>query len=89
VKWNIIKQPFPKDGLGIRDLVIFNDVLLGKWLWRFMNEKDKLWRAVIKAKYEAEGMDGSQVSIMALTELVFGSLLLEVRVVSSLTSFSR
>lgn len=57
MKWAIVKQPFPKGGLGIRDLITFNEALLGKWLWRFMNEKDKLWRCMIKAKYGAEGLD--------------------------------
>ena len=39
VKWNIVKLPFSKGGLGIRDLIIFNVALVGKWLRRFMNEK--------------------------------------------------
>ena len=57
MKWNIVKQPFPIDGLGIVDLSIFNEALLGKWLLWFMNEKDKHWRAVVKAKYGAEALD--------------------------------
>jgi len=32
MKWNIVKQSFPKGGSGIRDLIIFNEAFLGKWL---------------------------------------------------------
>ena len=34
VKWNIIKNPIPNGGLGVRDLRLFNVALLDKWLWR-------------------------------------------------------
>ena len=68
VKWNIVEQPFPKGGRGIRDLITFNEALLGKWLWRFMNGKDNLWRAMIKGKHGDEGLIGSQATIMVLTE---------------------
>ena len=30
---------------------LFNEALLGKWLWRFGIEKDALWRQVIEMKY--------------------------------------
>ena len=30
---------------------LFNEVSLGKWLWRFGLEKDALWRKVIEVKY--------------------------------------
>ena len=32
VRWNIVKQPLLLGGLGIRDLRLFNEALLGKWL---------------------------------------------------------
>jgi len=52
VRWNIAKQPLSIGGLGVRDLRLFNEVLLGKWLWRFMNEKGNLWRKVVAIKYD-------------------------------------
>ena len=39
-------------GLGIRNVRLFNEALLGKWLWRFGIEKDARWRQVIEVKYE-------------------------------------
>jgi len=32
VRWNIVKQPMTQGGLGVRDLRLFNEALLGKWL---------------------------------------------------------
>ncbi|XP_030958992.1 uncharacterized protein LOC115980941 [Quercus lobata] len=36
---------------GIRKIRLFNEALLGKWLWRFGIEEDALWRQVIEIKY--------------------------------------
>ena len=33
----------------------FNKALFGKWLWRFGNERQALWRRVIGAEYGCEG----------------------------------
>jgi len=29
--------------------------LLGKWVWRLLEERESLWNVVIRAKYEEEG----------------------------------
>jgi len=55
VRWNIVKQAVTQGCLGIRDLCLFNEALLGKWFWRFMNEKGNLWRKVVATNYGEAG----------------------------------
>ena len=35
------------EGMGVRKITTFNQVLLDKWLW----EQDQFWRGVIKSEY--------------------------------------
>ena len=60
VGWDKICTPIANGGLGIRKLTTFNKALLGKWLWRFGKEEDRLWRRVVVSKYGEEWGDGPQ-----------------------------
>ena len=51
VKWDTLCSPISSGGLGIRKIRLFNEALLGKWLWRFGIGEDALWRQVIELKY--------------------------------------
>ena len=53
VDWSSVCSPLSSGGLGIRNLT-FNFALLGKWLWRFGQDRDALWRQVIEVKYGCE-----------------------------------
>jgi hypothetical protein len=51
IRWDKVCLPFQNGGLAIKNLRLFNQALLGKWIWRFGTERDFLWRKVIEAKY--------------------------------------
>ena len=42
-------------GLGIKNIEMFNMALIGKWMWRALNEKNKYWVRVLEAKYGCSG----------------------------------
>lgn len=50
VKWEEIKKLIFKGGLGIKSLVEMNVTLQGKWLWRYFQEEEGLWRKIIAAR---------------------------------------
>ena len=63
--WGLEKKPYlvkrfivcsdkKKGGLVVRCLSKLNKALLGKWSWRFVEEKGTLWNQVISRKYEVE-----------------------------------
>ncbi|KAJ9708014.1 hypothetical protein PVL29_000195 [Vitis rotundifolia] len=54
VSWKTICTTKNDGGLGIRKLATFNKALLGKWLWRFANENDSLWKQIISSKYDLQ-----------------------------------
>jgi len=46
----------------VRRLREFNDVLLGKWCWRLLEERSSLWYRVLVARYgEEDGRLGAGV----------------------------
>ena len=47
--------PIDREGLGIRMFVPLNRALLGKWLWRFEVEENRLWRQVMLARHRVVG----------------------------------
>lgn len=50
MSWDSITKPFIRDGLGVPDLGEMNVALLVKWIYRYGNEKYRLWRRVASAK---------------------------------------
>jgi hypothetical protein len=76
VSWDQVCSPITYGGLGVKNLILFNKALLGKWLWHFGSEESHLWRRVIAAKYGWNGVNGSPSLIGGLMVVVFGRLFL-------------
>ncbi|KAE8725177.1 hypothetical protein F3Y22_tig00009009pilonHSYRG00196 [Hibiscus syriacus] len=51
VNWKIVCQPYEEGGLGVLDLSMANRVLLGKWVWKFANDKHSQWKEMICCKH--------------------------------------
>lgn len=55
VKWNTILLDHGLGGLGVGSIFPKNLGILEKWKWRFLTEKEALWRMVIKDFYGEDG----------------------------------
>ncbi|GKA25645.1 RNA-directed DNA polymerase, eukaryota, partial [Tanacetum coccineum] len=62
VKWDSVLQSSETGGLDIGSLKAKNLGLLGKWWWRFLNEKNALWCRVISVFYGVDGGFSSRIS---------------------------
>lgn len=51
VKWNRICWPKEEEGLGVKDIHLFNLALLSKWKWRLFSNEEALRERIIMSKY--------------------------------------
>ncbi|CAK8561927.1 unnamed protein product [Lathyrus sativus] len=51
VSWNYLCKDNKCDGLGIKHVGQFNVSLLSKWLWKFLQEGNELWRNILEFRY--------------------------------------
>jgi hypothetical protein len=47
-------MPKKDEGLGVKDLKVFNLSLLAKWRWRLLADDKPQWRLVLEAKYRSD-----------------------------------
>jgi hypothetical protein len=51
VNWHRVCTPIKAGALGVRNVIKFNQALLLKWMWRFVQGRETLWKSVIDVKY--------------------------------------
>ena len=84
VGWDKVCAPIANGGLGIRKLTTFNKALLGKWLWQFGKEEDRLWRRVVASKYGVEWGVGPLIDLDTSSSLSSNVFLSAMTINSSL-----
>ncbi|TYG40902.1 hypothetical protein ES288_D12G131500v1 [Gossypium darwinii] len=55
IPWKTLCKPKAMGGLGIRDVRLFNMALLGRQVWRLINNTDSLCFKVLSSKYFPDG----------------------------------
>lgn len=58
VNWNVVCYPIEKGGLGIKNLELFNEALLGKLLRRLLSGEKCLWRDMFMEKFGISNLEG-------------------------------
>ena len=54
VRWSTVSLDKRKWGMRMKNFALLNKALLGKWSWRYTNEKEVFWNQVIRGKYGEE-----------------------------------
>ncbi|KAE8729083.1 Ubiquitin-activating enzyme E1 1 [Hibiscus syriacus] len=54
INWSTVCSAKSAGGLGVLDLNYMNRALLGKWSWRFANDRGSVWKKVICSKYNLD-----------------------------------
>nr|KYP60964.1 Putative ribonuclease H protein At1g65750 family [Cajanus cajan] len=52
VSWRKVCQSKKQGGLGVKDIEMFNDALLGKWRWGLFHQHQSLWSRILNSKYD-------------------------------------
>lgn len=51
-KWEDVCKSMDLGGLGVTNIEVVNDVLLGRWRWNLFHRSDGAWKDVLMSMYE-------------------------------------
>ena len=70
-RWDNVCKCKDQGGLGVKNIRYQNIALLGKWLWKALNDKDVGWVKLLKARL-LEGKLRGYIGNLLLVLLSFG-----------------
>ena len=66
VNWEMVCEPKKMGGLGVMDLGMFNEALPMKWLWQWIEPKQRLWKTIFKITMACKGLIQTHTSSIKL-----------------------
>lgn len=74
VSWEKVCKPKEAGGLGFRNMKTLNQAYILKLAWQLINERDKLWVQIMRAKYQCGSLHLPKVSMKSNSSRLWNAI---------------